>query len=121
MTHSPGPWRFWPFDDRQPKGKGPYLSLVCPREGSNNGASRLVLAPNWLAGKPNEVWLSVEDDDARLIAAAPDLLEACKAAQDALTEVYDFIEGKGELSFGPSGVRLQLEQAIAKAEGAGDE
>ena len=64
-------------------------------------------------GNINHSWTDEHRANARLIAAAPDLLEACKYAQTNL----EFPEGEA-----PNGSRFisaieRLQQAIAKAEG----
>jgi hypothetical protein len=52
---------------------------------------------------------------ARLIAAAPDLLAACKAARDSLVEAKEMLNSCGAV-FGMGLTFQKLETAIAKAE-----
>lgn len=107
-AHTPGPW-FWALDaDNQPtslRQSGSGDTVIHPQaEQSDYGLS-------------SHEWNDVSEADARLIAAAPDLLEALKA----LVNNYEGV--CGNLPFGMMG-RSQIAEdpaparaAIAKAEG----
>lgn len=100
--HTPGPW--WAshcaiYGPGTPKGRQAIIAVVSTIQGMTN-------AP----------------DNARLIAAAPDLLEACRSAFEALDDRYDVDEPLGEVlresPFQGAGKIMRfLRQAIAKAEG----
>lgn len=68
--HTPGPWK-WHMEvqERGPMGKGSLRYANLGR----------VLRPNWCTGPEGELWqawVNVSEADAKLIAAAPELLEA---------------------------------------------
>lgn len=92
-THTPGPWkvvgRDIRADDYIKVGKGGYFSIAYMA----NPISRD----------------DIMDANARLIAAAPELLEACKIALSTINDEYP----KGEMM----GPKQALKYAIAKAEG----
>jgi hypothetical protein len=81
---TPGPWKFVPWHIAE-------------------GPSEVRAPEGWL------VCTTASDDDARLIAAAPDLLTSCK---DLLLRCADPAE-----EFGPNHAVTQARAAIAKAEG----
>ena len=87
MSHTPGPWRVEPC---------------------TNGGMILIRADGKHGAHPQTHLQIVPEADARLIAAAPDLLEACKA----LIRSIDGVES----SITTSGIQ-QIRTAIAKAEG----
>ena len=90
VTHTAGPWELC--------NKGDY--------GDFDGNSRVILGDD---RRLAVVHVSDDETDAnaRLIAAAPDLLEACKDALDALYHAEDTMEP----------LRESLRAAISKAEG----
>jgi hypothetical protein len=89
--HTPGPWRI---------GRGTSIVADAPAPGIG-GSDEVEYYGGHL------ICESVNEPNARLIAAAPDLLLACQAAYDAMMQ-YDF----GTLTLAP-----QLKAAIAKARG----
>lgn len=98
-SHSPGPWAA----SIGTRGATIYVH--------NYAAHPLTIHFNW-----NEFDAELTEEaqaNARLIAAAPELLAACQAATEALTP-------HGDEAWGKRGViRKQLEAAIAKATGGG--
>lgn len=105
LRHTPGPWQtmnspkagfrdIWSLGDDQPQNR----KVVCEISPSDTTFG-----------------------DAELIAAAPDLLEACRSL---LTSVQGMLPGYGDSKFASElsvqtvqGYRQQAEAAIAKAEG----
>lgn len=88
-SYTPGPWT-WRMEkvDRGvlSKGKIVHMGLTAPRPNCPPPYSTGVLTPNWCTDRDGEVWqawISVKEEDASLIAAAPDLLDElrnmCKA------------------------------------------
>ncbi len=95
MGHTPGPWRIGAGG--QDDGK----RNLCPTT-----PMRVVeVQTNHRHGYWSSIWC-VNPEDARLIAAAPDLLEACKAALENLSEC----DGRQR-----QWACEQIEAAIAKA------
>lgn len=98
-NHTPGPWHETMYDGRvfvEPRGRSGTGEYIC------------------------EVGLPSGDrvfEDARLIAAAPDLLAACEAAYHALRS-YQYGNSATKLA---EGVADEIAAAIAKARGAADE
>jgi hypothetical protein len=92
-THTAGPWELSPIEDRD--------------GGFAISADRYRVATAHMRGDGYKQQLA----NARLIAAAPELLAAC-------VEAYDWIATHGD-SLPPSAVKLSvvLRAAIAKAEG----
>lgn len=74
MTHTPGPWKF--YDAYGSK------HILFTRIG-NYDETILEAARSGI-----ETWIANEDD-ARLIAAAPEMLEALKAAETLLHKIHD--------------------------------
>lgn len=96
--HTPGPWQTFEPDMEHPSRA---------RVGALDGQVDIYNAPLTRETEAN----------ARLIAAAPDLLEACK---DAVVDITDFADPNGEFEFTPEGARSlinRLNRAIARAEG----
>lgn len=87
--HTPGEWKVWGGGINVRTKKGHIFIAAC---GSNDSQR------------------SIEEyqANARLISAAPDLLEACKKAYQYIGNIAD---GKATIIF------TKLQQAIAKAEG----
>lgn len=96
-AHTPGPWRWFNYPDgRKLLAGSPAAVIHCPD------------AP-----------MTVESADANLIAAAPELLEACKDALNAVPECNCPLGEGGRGDAGCSGTcsYALLTAAIAKAEG----
>lgn len=93
MKHTPGPWHFhansedYTEYDIEPHGWGRYIEI---KDRTNEGLA-----------------------NARLIAAAPDLLGACKVAHDAILGVCQAGWGPGQIE----SYLKELNKAINKAEG----
>ena len=117
--HTPGPW-FWALDRQDQRtslmrsGSGDYV--VCPQADVEN------------YGLSVNPWNDVSDEDARLIAAAPDLLEALRSAWALMENGRDGPDPYGSVcGLLPAGgvecenkaeeVRDILRAAIAKATG----
>ena len=95
LKHTPGPW----------KATRRGIMALNPMTGRY---SLVVCQPNWRGVEPDDVWLDTpREANARLIAAAPDLLEACKA----FCRKVEAGEAKSTRSY------AQMKAAIAKAEG----
>jgi hypothetical protein len=139
MKHTPGPWR-WEFNAAHKTvdlvGGRPMFDLTVMdfarwgmgnavprfRDTSDDGMNlvdRLCDKPEWLAPEPgrehHKSWHQlVTHPDARLIAAAPDLLEALQRINEACAQIPEGLEGYLEhLSDAISDAR----KAIAKATG----
>jgi len=89
MTHTPGPWTYWP--------KSAYPDGVISQDATTTHIAVPVFHPD----------VNRTTANARLIAAAPDLLEA-------LTNVADLLITTG---YGNTREGQQARAAIAKAEG----
>ena len=81
------------------------------------------IAERYFDRKPNKAELAELHSNAALIAAAPDLLEACKAGLDAMKQIAEALQENTSNNYsladvdGPYAQTLaDLEQAIAKAE-----
>ena len=106
--HTPGPWNWsrWPSELI-----GGSLSVY------QIGPMRAVIYDDW---RPRADGISEEENEAnaRLIAAAPELLEACKAAREfALEEIDLLCEGGVQVPSWLLKLQEQLRTAIAKATG----
>jgi len=105
MKHTPGPWRTM----RGPQNN--FLDHVM-----TDTVPGLGIATTWAHNQDSE-----QEANARLIAAAPELLEACKVAYDAIKAqpIDSFGEGRdGELTWPIRDEILNnIAKAIAKAEG----
>lgn len=108
--YTPGPW-MWEADGREQR-----TALR-----SSNGDC-VIYAQADISGYTPSVdpWTDVSDADARLIAAAPDLLEALRAADEALAQVTAFEDDAryimGNTNFEIVKLRRQeVRAAIAKA------
>lgn len=109
MTHTPGPWIFSPERDT-------HDSIIHTADavekhgyiGADNGG---------VVGSSEWIW--IKDEDARLIAAAPDLLEALEGAIGALEQDLDAGRDSGDADWeGLAFQRLEAARAaIAKARG----
>jgi hypothetical protein len=70
---------------------------------------------NYPYDSANERWIAdCNPEHAHLIAAAPDLLEACKEALDVLRYAQEQMDGPFDM---PWPVTQRLEAAISRAEG----
>jgi hypothetical protein len=103
-TFTPGPW-FGIVDGRyadtewNAENDMAQVSTVAPISDASGKTLALVVSEGW---DDSEL-----DANARLIAAAPDLLEACESARDVLHALGQNFGGSFE----------QIERAIAKARG----
>lgn len=122
IKHTPGPWEIL--------GKGKEIELTYSRSGKsvmfnclvgNNGETGIALFPE-LDGKTYE-----NEANARLIAAAPELLEALKISENELTKIERNWECECSLEIagvlkhdcGLNEIKIALKntrQAIAKAQ-----
>lgn len=98
MSYTKGPWKAGAVKQSEITFTGPYINITA------KGAI-LEVQPSIAAGRGIEECKS----NARLIAAAPDMLEALKKALSVI-EHLDYLGGK-------SVERAEIVQAIAKAEG----
>jgi hypothetical protein len=90
MSYTPGPWSQFVWDKRKP-----HLRTIGARN-KQDGPDHILTA-------------EISEADARLIAAAPDLLEAAKAVIQRYVPNFNF-------DFSDAPEMLALEKAIAKAE-----
>lgn len=97
MSHTPGPWR---ADIHKRHAIGSPFGVIFPPKGNCPIATVL---DDTIAGYE----YSIAESNARLIAAAPDLLEACKE----FVRKVDCGEAKSKRSY------AQMKSAIEKAEG----
>jgi len=107
MNHTPGPWKHNAIPSRQ--GDPLKFSLACAVWANDVP----VCTTRFGVGKWLETDAQTQDANARLIAAAPDLLEACKrllAGEATLTG-----ESAGDVE--NWNAYRQIEAAVAKAEG----
>lgn len=105
---TPGPWR-WYKDTEDSHGEGEYSDL-----GSPNGTVLSYSVKTAHANVDFSACIEVSEANARLIAAAPDLLQACRALYHAMLS-YKHGNASPELS---DEVAKIAEAAIRKAEGA---
>lgn len=110
--HTNGPWEI-----RDVAGTGKMFSIMSPNT-IPEGQCLIAQLPRTF-GTEN---LRTQEADARLIAAAPDLLEACKFALDSyissMSSDYDFPGSRWIDRDGPTDPTVvSLRAAIAKAEG----
>ena len=114
-AHTPGPWTFREFHGTPENIELGRKHGIAPVPALTNDGARVVMSGDarigtvdcqtaFKRGKGHEVACAERDANARLIAAAPDLLNACKLALMGfeLNAAIDWSE---------------LERAIAKAEG----
>lgn len=104
--HTPGPWRVgdFPFDviTDEPDTYHRVATIASDQQGLNRGREE-------------------SEANVRLIAAAPELLEACRLFTDAAHEVRDILNGDGYAC--PASIALAAEKArnaIAKVQGDHD-
>lgn len=94
--HTPGPWEYDQFENGE-------MSVFCAKLDSKYHG-------DWIAHLSHEG--ETDEANARLIAAAPELLAACKAALEDLYAIPSV-----DLSGGARVVRDYLRAAFAKAKG----
>lgn len=136
VKHTPGPWR-WEYNPDQKKltlvgGRVRYDIKVLDfvRSGMQGGTARfrdpafpdmnvMELPGKWAVPEPGrehhaEWFRLIDHPDARLIAAAPDLLAACETAKHLLNAYIppDAFDGHAARSL------IMVRDAIAKAKGA---
>lgn len=129
--HTPGPWyAYSPLKSGVHAGHHYKVANSRPCGVVEDEDGRLVPDfPDW--GPDSRIICTTTDDEmsranAILISAAPDLLAACKAAQDelvALTVVVSLVADKARSDAAAIRVRAitqQLHDAIAKAEGGAE-
>lgn len=97
MSYSPGPWKVWGESIRQPEG----IAI-------GQGDAGYSLARVFSQGHDGEA-------NARLIAAAPELLEALEEAEYRLRELAHQVWPQGVSYYEPAVVKARA--AIAKAKG----
>jgi hypothetical protein len=109
MSHTPGPW-------------------TVEGESSNDGEAEVIVAENrticwtansWATDSDEEVISREDRANARLIAAAPELLHSLKAAVESINEAchYEDTEECAE-AFASAVWFLDAVKALAKAEGS---
>ena len=108
MTHTPGPWTIrqkyhvcHPLDD----GKRCYCHGIAAAEGANRNTGDANVAAYAYGYTPEQA-----EANARLIAAAPELLAAAKGVQD-------IVDGMKDMERAWANELEALDAAIAKAEG----
>lgn len=100
MSHTPGPWKFKVVDETD-------SFLGCKRLDGGSGSTVIDLSNEW-AGYPEcgeDLQMTISKDDAALIAAAPEMLEALERIRDE----------SGPFNLGE--MRKLVEAAIRKARG----
>jgi len=107
--HTKGKWKLskskhWSPRNSEPKGLHLWGDI---KENDGRTGVRLATIEKLRGFRRSET-----EANARLIAAAPDLLEACKEALSRLTMIHDVHNIRSSKEIG------QLEQVIAKAEGS---
>jgi len=125
--HTPGPWRFNPYYSFEKKRDVPnrYNGIYEPIPGQEFGSKSRILTVG-IKGDVDDYWIHCSDANARLIAAAPDLLEALHALlsaidQESLECLDDAIVASPPLEPAKLAALLNARDAasaaIAKAEG----
>jgi hypothetical protein len=103
--HTPGPWEW--------KDQGGYYYLVAIGDyGAHPNGSKVepMIADDGSAGGEYSPSIDVRGADARLIAAAPDLLEACEAAREVWSQ--------GNVDRGYKDERNWIDEALDKIDAA---
>lgn len=118
VKHTPGPWEYVAGTQHH----GPYVSSslggdICDCYCMSNPAAASVL--NGGTSYPVNHQGENADANARLIAAAPDMLAALRLAETAMAKASDLIElaSHGAIARGLDGYLLTVRAAIAAAEG----
>ncbi len=107
--HTPGPWAVCTWASHMPLSGWP--SEVCADDGEGDGTTICMFYKVDLYDFDR----AAVEANARLIAAAPDLLAACEAALDELEYFHE------PQMTGTSGIIRDLRAAIAKARGTNTE
>lgn len=107
VGHTPGPWQFTTYADAAPRPGFPCA--VYGRDDEDDEDDVAVCVADF--DDAEDLFLDEAMANARLIAAAPDLLEACRAAQAKLEALNEEHCDAG----------VKLDDAIAKATGLSDE
>lgn len=115
-AHTPGPW-----NDNGLQGElDDDRDIQIGSDHGNVAAASYCGAP-YNSGKDDEARFATRDANARLIAAAPELLEACETALNALRSMYEAIDdgadAKDLVNIVGAWPLTQLRSVIAKAEG----
>jgi len=128
MSHTPGPWDWEPEGDGENCASEPYVYAqnVDHRDGKQPLIA-LCYVPTSLQNRYYGVDVDSEEvANARLIAAAPELLEALEASRKAINTLDEDAlgmetreDGHGGINYWPFKVELlhQIDTAIAKARG----
>ncbi len=106
--HTPGPWRLHYVTGSKGRARGKQILDAIVPDGIGKGT---IVHPNWnhdYDGQVWEAWLSVSESNARLIAAAPELLELL---EEAALWINDEDETSGKL------LAAKVAAAIAKVKG----
>jgi len=77
MTHTPGPWKFKVVDETD-------SFLGCKRLDGGGGSTVIDLSDEWTGYREcgQDLQMTISKEDAALIAAAPDMLEALETIMD---------------------------------------
>ena len=96
MKHTPGPWHYGHsahnhLDHLAGKAPDPWFFVGCPEDAYTPDLSVAIITYSGeLYGEEVvEKERALAEANARLIAAAPDLLEACKEAHEALKDIIN--------------------------------
>ena len=108
VMHTPGPWTFHEIGDGRRQTKFMVYESM-----DING--KIKSSTDWICYIPN---LKPQDEaNARLIAAAPDMLDVCFDSLNALTDYVERLEMQGStMGYGRSVIE-KLKHTIAIAEG----
>ena len=102
QTHTPGPWKLSLNVHDEDHGEQEYLHIIAKKRMSDIGMIRLA------RHKPIR---TTDLANARLIAAAPELLEQCKLFEKVLTHLINSGDSGADLE------RDKLREVLAKVEG----
>jgi hypothetical protein len=103
--HTPGPWKAHWIESNKRTHTGEWVFVGMDPKFPNNPSGRFV-SLKMKTGEPAS--------NARLIAAAPELLEACRAAAETCRKDMDACDGIGTPSM-LMNLSVKLEAAIEKA------